>query len=220
MLLFIAVLLLVVWVLSEFLIPAGASWYIRREIRESCPGCGELSVSVSAFPAVRLLFRNYNSLEIRAEGITAEGVRFQTLTLKSGGWPDGTYAAVIPEEEMSRFFSASNSFLEDPVVRLEDGAVAAEGGVDIGFAVIDVSITGTLRAEEGKYVFFEPERIEVAGLNAPGPAVEAVRAIAFEQPVFTVREDLPFTISTISVSDGGLSVSGEVDLQEALEMSR
>lgn len=207
---------LVLWVATELLLPPTASRYIKQEIDKRYPQAGEVSVSVKAFPAIRLLFKQYGRLEIEARETTIEGVHFDSIKLNSDGWPDATYVATIGPEEINRFFTDAGSFLIDPKAVIEGEYLRLSGTVDVGFAMADITATGTLRAD-GRQVFFIPQTIDVAGVRAPEKAVESVEETMGQRPVFTVREYVPFSISSIKVYDGNLVIKGGVDLEEALD---
>ena len=71
-----------------------ASSYIKGKVKNKYPQAQNVSVSVSAFPAIRLAFKDYSSLDVKVSGITIEGINFRTIELKSNKWPNGTYTAV------------------------------------------------------------------------------------------------------------------------------
>jgi len=207
---------LVLWLATELFLPSTASRYIKREIRERYPQAGEVSVSVGAFPAIRLVFKQYDHLEIEAEQITIEGILFYSIKLSSDSWPDATYRATIGPEEIDRFFSDTGSFLVNPRVEIQGDVLLLSGGVEVGSMVASVNATGTLRPD-GQWVFFVPRTIEVAGVKAPQKAIEAVEEAMRLTPAYTIRENVPFTISEILVRDGKLVIDGGVDLEEALD---
>jgi len=212
----IVVCFLVLWLATELLIPPFASKYIKREIDKRYPQAGEVSVSVAAFPAIKLAFKQYDNLEIDAEHMTIEGILFDSIKLSSNGWPDATYRATIGPDEMDRFFSDTGSFLVNPSAEIRGDALFLSGGVQVGSVVADVTATGTLRMD-GQKVFFVPLTIEVSGVKAPQDAIQQVTETMEKYSVFTIREDVPFTVSQILVRDGKLVIDGAVNLEEALD---
>lgn len=210
-------LLLVIFIASEILVPRVASWYAVREIRRHYPGAGEISVSVDAFPALRLLFKQYSSLSIKVERINLKGVNFDSIGLKSSGWPNGTYEAVISEREINRFFTATSPYVMDAEIALEEDIISLSGQIDTGYGIVDLaSASGTLEPTEERYVYIVPESIEIVGLSVPELAIEEVRSVMEDNPIFVVREDLPFIISDIEVESGKLRIVGRVDMEQAL----
>jgi len=58
----------------------------------------------------------------------------------------------------------------------------------------------------------------VAGIQSTGAALTVIKQIMASNPVFTIREDLPFTVTAVTVSGGKLVVKGDVDLEKALKV--
>lgn len=212
----VVVVFLVLWLATELLIPPIASKYIKREISKRYPQAGEVSVSVGAFPAIKLAFKQYNNLEIEAEHITIEGILFDSIKLSSDRWPDATYRATIGPEEIDRFFSDTGSFLVNPKAGIQGDALHLSGRVQVGSVVADVTATGTLRMD-GQRVFFVPLTIDVSGVKTPQKAIDQVSETMSQASVFTIREDVPFTVSQILVRNGKLVIDGAVNLEEALD---
>ena len=212
----VVVIFLALWLATELIIPPVASKYIKREIDKRYPQAGEVSVSVGAFPALKLAFKKYDNLEIEAEHMTIEGILFDSIKLSSDGWPDATYRATIGPEEIDRFFSDTGSFLVNPTAEIRGDALHLSGRVRVGSVVADVSATGTLRMD-GQRVFFVPLTIEVSGVKAPQKAIQQVNETMENSSVYTIRGDVPFTISQILVRDGKLVIEGAVNLEEALD---
>lgn len=209
--------LLVLFLASELVIPRIAASYVKREIRKHYPTVKDLSVSVRAFPALRLAFKRYSRMTVKAGNITLQGIDFDSITLESPGWPGATFEAVIGQEEIGSFFSLASSYLEDPEVTLEDGALRITGSVDTGESSVEVVATGTLRALNGRNIYFEPLEVRAGGVRVTAAGLEAVRGVMDETPIFTVREDLPFNITGTQVDGGRLELSGSVNLEKALD---
>lgn len=207
------------YIASELLIPAAASWYVKREIKKRYPSVTDISVSVRSFPAFLLLFKKYSHLKLTARRITLEEVTFDQIELASSRFPDATFEAVIGQSEINRFFTLSSSYLENPGIIIEQDRLRVSGGVDVGFGTIDAVATGTLDARGGREVYFQPRTINVEGLSMPSTGVGLVRGVMGGRPLFTVRQDLPFTISEIAAEQGKLKIRGNVDLEKALKVS-
>lgn len=208
--------LLVLWVASELIVPRVAASYVKREILKRYPDATGLSVSVKAFPALRLAFKQYSRLTVKAENITLQSVNFDSIALDSPGWPGATFEAVIGPGEISRFFSLASSYLLEPKVRLEGNALRVTGLINTGYSDIEVDATGTLRALNGRNVYFEPREVRAGGVRVTPEGVSAVKQVMARTPIFTVREDLPFSIIETSVEGGKLKISGSVNLEKAL----
>ncbi len=212
----VIVILLALWLATELLIPPFASKYIKREIDKRYPRAGEVSVSVGAFPAIKLAFKNYDNLEIEAEQMTIEGIHFDSIKLSSDGWPDATYRATIGPAEINRFFSDTGSFLVNPKAEIRGDALHLSGSVQVGSVDADITATGTLRMD-GQRAFFVPLTIEISGVKATQKAIQQVEETIDQCPVYTIREDVPFTVAKILVRDGNLVIDGAVNLEEALD---
>jgi|GEM_PF-913531 len=210
--------LLTLWIASEIAIPAIASSYIKREIKNKYPKAREVSVSVSAFPALRLAFKQYSRLEIKVNGITLEGINFDKIELKSNRWPDGVFTSLVSPDEIMRFFSLSYSYVLQPTITLEHGKIQVSGRIDLGYAVAGITATGNLKARDGRQVFFEPEDISADKVKLTAPAVESIRQIMATNPVFVIRDDLPFTVTEVTATGGALQTRGSVNLEKALEI--
>ncbi|MBK5093459.1 MAG: DUF2993 domain-containing protein [Actinobacteria bacterium] len=216
-LIIILAVLLALYIAGELLIPVGASWYIEREIKKRCPDATDVSVSVRAFPAFKLFSKKYSKLTIEAKEIKLEGIDFDSIKLSSSAYPSGTFDAVIGQGEINDFFSVADSYLENPQVTIQDSEILVTGTLDLGFGPLNVSGTGTLVSRNGREVFIVPDNITVGGGSVPGEYEAAVRQYISDSPIFTVREDLPFTITAIKAGHGKLTITGDVDIEEALK---
>ena len=206
------------WVASELIIPRVTESYVKREIKRKYPTVKTLSVSIKAFPAIKLVFKKYDGLTVKVSGVTLQGVDFDTIVLKSNAWPLGTFDATIGQNEIVRFFSLKNSWLIDPKLSVDQNGILIVGNVDIGPRVVRVTARGTLEAVNGKLVFFRPTDIQVPGIVRQSEALTTVRGVIDSTPVFIVREDLPYRITTIAAEPGKLVISGKVDLEKALHV--
>lgn len=211
----LAVLLL--WAAVETAAPLIASSYVKREIRRRYTQVSDLSVSIRAFPGVKLAFRRYDRLKVAAGNVTLQGVPFERISLDSPGWPGATFEAYIGRDDIGSFFSLASSYLVDPVVRLEEDAFVVEGSVDTGGSSVEVEATGTLRALNGKLVYFEPTEVRAGGVQVTPGGLETVRRVMDQSPIFVVREDLPWSITGMAVEGGRLKISGNVNLGKALD---
>jgi len=211
--------LLVLYIASELLIPIGADWYMKREIKKRYPQATDLSVSVKAFPAFRLFSRKYSSLTIEARGIELEGIDFESIRLFSIGYPGATFDAVIGLDEINNFFSIAGSYLENPRVTVQDSRIKVAGQVSLGYGQVNVSGTGTLVPRNGRDVFLVADNVTVEGVPSSGQATAAVRQYISDNPIFTVRKDLPFTITAIKAGQGKLTITGDSDIEKALEFN-
>lgn len=207
---------LLLWLVSELALPPIASRYVKREIDSRYPEAGDVSVSVSAFPAVKLAFKKYDDLEVEGKLITIEGILFDSIKLRSDGWPGATYRATIGPQEINRFFTSAGSFLLNPEAGIVGDVLYLSGTVQVGSTAADVKATGTLRADV-QDIFFMPVTIEVSGVTSTQKAIDQVNEAMSRSPVFVIREDVPFTVSEITVRGGKLVVDGTVDLEDALD---
>jgi LmeA-like phospholipid-binding len=214
----VVLVLLGLWVASELIIPGVAESYAKREIKNKYPEATDVSVSIKAFPAIKLAFKNYDSLTVKVSGVTLQGVNFETIVLKSNAWPQGTFTATIGQNEIIRFFSLKNSWVIDPELSVEQDGILIAGSVDIGPRVVGISTRGTLEASGGKRVFFRPSEINVSDVIRQSEASSAVRQKMEATPVFVVREELPYTITAIAAEPGKLVIRGKVDLEKALHV--
>jgi hypothetical protein len=215
----VVAVLLLLWIAGEIAIPKIASNYVKNEITKRYPQARDVSVSIKAFPAIRLAFKDYSSLEVKVSGITLEDINFSTIELKSRKWPVGTFKALVAPQEIVRFFSSTHSYVISPTLSLTSDKLQISGAIDLGYATAQVTATGALEARNGgKVVYFKPDSISIAGIRSTGQAVEAVRQIMSANPVFIIRDDLPFTVTKIRPSGGHLEVVGTVDLEKALNI--
>jgi hypothetical protein len=214
----VVVVLILLWVASEIAVPRIAASYARNEILERYPDAKDVTVKVKAFPALKLAFKEYDDLEVKVDGVALQQVNFDRVVLESKDWPDGTFEATIGQDEIERFFSLKHSYVTDPQMTITGDAIDVSGKVDIGLAVVEVESRGQLEPVDGKKVFFRPQEIQVSGIRMPEYGVELVRQIMTENPVFVVRDDLPYSISGIAARDGKLVLEGEVDIERALNV--
>jgi len=217
-LIIVVLVLVVVWVASEIAIPKIASSYIASKVKNKYPQAKNVSATVSAFPAIRLAFKDYSSLDIKVSGITIDNINFKTIQLKSNKWPDGTFTAVVTPNEIMRFFSTTHSYVLNPALSLSNGKIQVRGQMNLGYAVAGITATGNLTPKAGKQVFFDPADITVTGIKSTAQAQSVIRQIMASDPVFVIRDDLPFTVATVAASNDALVVKGQVDMEKALKV--
>jgi hypothetical protein len=214
----VAAALVILWVASELAIPPIAESYARGRIEGKYPEAEEVSVSISAFPALELAFKKYDTLEVGVSGVTLQGVRFDQILLKSSDWPLGSFTATIGHGEIVRFFSLKNSWLIDPELSTDEDGITVSGKVDIGPRVVSLTTRGKLEAVDGNILFFRPDDIQVPEIINKEEAISEARRVMDDTPVFIVREDLPYTIRTVASGRGKLVIRGSVDMEEALRV--
>lgn len=214
-----AAILVLLWVVSELAVPRIASSVARNEIQQRYPDAQDVSVTIKAFPALKIAFKRYDSLTVSVSQVTLQGVKFEQIELESSEWPVGTFTGLIGEEEIERFFSIKNSYISDPVLTLEQGGIGVAGNVEVASVSVTVKATGQLESTDGRAVFFRPSDIQVSGVRVPSEGVSLVRQVMDENAVFTVREDLPYTITGIVAGQNELEISGTVNLDQALNIT-
>ena len=210
--------LLGLWVVSELSIPGVAKSYANREIKKKYPEATNVSVSIKAFPAIKLAFKKYDSLTMKVNGVTLQGVDFDTIVFKSNAWPQGTFRATIGRNEIIRLFLLKNSWVIDPKLSVEQNGILIAGSVDIGPRVVGISTRGTFEAVGGKRVFFRPGDIKVSDVIKQSEALSRVRQVMEATPIFLARDELPYTITSIAAEPGKLVILGKVDLEKALHV--
>ncbi len=210
--------LALLWIASEIIIPPIAAGYAKREIQKRYPDATGVVVSVKAFPALKLAFRKYDRLNIRVGSVLLQGVQFTTIDLRSTGWPLGDFRAVIGQDELARFFSLKHSYVIEPVMTITPSGINVAGKVDVGIGRVTVDSIGGLECPDGRRIFFRPAEVRVSGTSLPEQAVALVRQVMDRDPVFVVREDLPYTISSVKTDEGRVVLSGGVDLEKALNI--
>ena len=214
----IVAVLIVLWVAVEIAAPLIADYVARNQITKRYPDATDVSVSIRAFPALKLAFKKYDSLTVNVSGITLQGVKFDHIELKSKDWPVGTFAATIAQDEIERFFSLKNSYVLDPKLSIDESGLLVAGNVEVSGRKVAVSARGTLKAVDGKKVYFQPSDIQVMDVKVPEEAVARVRQVMDLNPVFVVRDDLPYDITGIAVEQGKLVILGRADLEKALNI--
>lgn len=214
----LAVVLVALWVASELAIPGIAASYARREITKRYPDAAPVTASVKAFPALKLAFRKYDRLRVTVGSITLQDVRFSRIELESTDWPDADFRAAIGQDEIMRFFSLQHSYVMEPRITIVPGGLKVTGKVDVGLALVNVSSVGALECADGRNVYFRPDDIQVSGARVPGQGVEMVRRVMDDNPVFVVRQDLPYTIEEVGTEAERVIITGRVDLEKALNI--
>lgn len=209
---------IVLSVAVEIAAPLIADSIAKNQIRKRHPEAWDVSVSIKAFPALKLAFKKYDMLTVRVSGVTLQNVLFDNIELKSTLWPTGTFRATLGQNEITRFFSTRHSYITDLQLTLAPGGATATGRVDLGTMSVAASATGTLESVDGKSVFFRPKDVQVSGISMPDEGVAMVRRVMEQQAVFSVREDLPYTITQIVPGQGKLILLGNVNLEKALNI--
>ncbi|MBU1671589.1 MAG: DUF2993 domain-containing protein [Actinobacteria bacterium] len=214
----VVVVLLGLWIASEIVIPRVAASYIKKEIRKRYPQAGAIDVSVSAFPAIKLVFKEYDKLHVEVSSITLQDVNFDKITLDSTKWPQGHFKAFIVADEIVRFFSLTHSYVQEATLSMEGDKLRVRGKVNVAGVTVDVDAVGTLEPTAGKLVFFKPAEVNVSGISVPARGVALVNQVMLDNPVFVVREDLPYTITGVKVGGGMLEIEGDANLEKALNI--
>jgi LmeA-like phospholipid-binding len=214
----IIVVLLLLWGITEIAGPPIAEAVVKKMIRDRYPQATDLSVSISAFPALKLAFKKYDKLTVVVNSITLQGVNFDRIELTSYDWPAGSFRGVIRPDEIQRFFSLQHSYVIDPKLEIQDDRVSVAGKVSVSGLMVSVNAVGALVPLDGRRVFFEPQSVQVAGVPIPSQGIALVQQVMKENPVFTVREDLPYTINQIFIEQGKMVIKGTVDMEKALNI--
>jgi len=210
---------LVLWVATELAGPPIAEGIVRGMIEDRYPQVTDPYVSISAFPALKLAFKKYDRLTVDVDTITLQGVSFDRVELNSDEWPFGRFKGVIRADEIERFFSLKHSYVVDPQLVIEGDQLSVTGRVQVGGMMVSVSAGGILEPVDGSTVFFQPRDIRAAGIPLAQRTVDQVQLVMQQNPVFAVREDLPYTISRISIERGKMVITGNVDMEKALNIS-
>ncbi len=211
-------IIIVLWAAIEIAAPLIADAIARREIQKRYPSATDVSVSIRAFPALKLAFKKYDSLKVQVGNATLQGVTFDKIALKSNSWPNGTFVATLGQGEIVKFFSMTNSYIENPQLSIQQNNILVSGIVNVGPFTVNVTSGGALEAVNGKTVYFRPATLDVLGVKAPEAAVALVRQVMDQNPVFIVRQDLPYVITGIAAEQGKLVISGSVNLEQALNI--
>ena len=214
----IVVVLLLLWAITEIAGPPIAEAVVKGMIQDRYPQATDPSVSISAFPALKLAFKKYDKLTVIVNVITLEGVSFDSIELISDEWPVGRFRGVIRPDEIQRFFSLKHSYVIDPQLTIQENQLSVAGKVNVGGLKVSVNAVGTLEPVDGKKIFFKPQDIQVAGIPLAGQGVTLVQQVMQENPVFTVREDLPYATTQIIIEQGKMVIKGTVDMQKALNI--
>jgi hypothetical protein len=84
--------------------------------------------------------------------------------------------------------------------------------------LIDVEAVGKLRVTDGRYVYFDATEVGSPQRQLSASDKATVISLISQNPIFVIREDLPFTITTITVQDGLMHVTGVADMEKALNI--
>jgi hypothetical protein len=216
--LIIILILLLLWGVTEIAGPPIAEAVVKKMIRDRYPQATDPSVSIRAFPALKLAFKDYDKLTIVVNSITLQGVDFDRIELTSYDWPAGSFRGVIRQDEIERFFTLQHSYVIDPKLEIQNDSVVVSGKVSVSGLLVSVKAVGALVPLDGRRIYFEPQSVQVAGVPIPSQGVTLVRQVMKENPVFTVREDLPYTITQIFVEQGKMVIKGNVNMEKALNI--
>ncbi len=210
---------MLLWGVSEIIIPMFAVRYVREKIDAKYPDIDNVVVTIRAFPALKLAFQKYDKLKIHLDGAKLEGFKFITLTLESNEWPEGRFTAILSEEEINRFFTVESNRLVEGRVKLKDDMSFFVGRIRTSFGSVNVTASGKLEPQSGRFVFFIPEDIEVGAVTVGKELTISIRGAFEEAPIYVVRKNLPYRISSIQISEGNLKISGTVELDTVFALS-
>ena len=210
-------ILVVLFVASEIAIPLAADAYIKGKLKEKYPSATDISVSVGAFPEFMLAFKKYSHLDVEAGSITIENINLNSMRLTSKAWPMARCEAFVKQDEINRVFAPKSGLLMNPAVTLDPNTLRVSGQLRTT-RLLDVEAVGTARVRNGRYVYFD-----AAGVSSPQKQLTAaektsvINAIS-QNPIFLIRENLPFTITSITVEDGLLHITGAADMEKVLNI--
>lgn len=205
------------FVASEIAIPLVADAYIKNKLKEKYPTATDVSVSVSAFPEFMLAFKKYSHLEVSASSITIENVNLDRVKLTSRSWPMAQCEGWVRQGELNRVFDPKSGALLDPLITLAPDTVHVSGRLKT-LRLIDVEAVGKLRVTDGRYVYFDATEVGSPQRQLSASDKATVISLISQNPIFVIREDLPFTITTITVQDGLMHVTGVADMEKALNI--
>ena len=78
--------------------------------------------------------------------------------------------------------------------------------MNLGYAVAGITATGSLMPRKVRKCFSIRQTITVTGIKSTGQAVDVIRTVMTSDPVFVIRDDLPFTVTTVAASNDALVV--------------
>jgi len=216
-LIIIVSVLVLLFVASEIAIPLVADAYIKNKLKERYPTATDVSVSIGAFPELMLAFKKYSHLEVIAGSITVEDVKLDRVKLTSKSWPMAQCEAWVGQGEINRVFTPKSGQLLNPAITLQPDTVRVSGRLKT-LRLIDVEAVGKLRVTDGRYVYFDATEVGSPQRSLSASEKATVTSLISQNPIFVVREDLPFTITAIAVEDGLLHVSGVADMEKAFNI--
>lgn len=161
----------------------------------------------------------YGSLSFSVRRADIKGYTVESLDIESSNWPDATYTATLEAREINRLFENVDTYLLEPRIRLEGNTLGVTGSMKMGNSVIEIAdATGHIQIRSGVKVFFIPERIKIAGVSMFYVLVNAVKSFMARNPVYTVSEDLPLRLCGVSVENGLLKISGDMNLEKTIDL--
>jgi hypothetical protein len=123
----------------------------------------------------------------------------------------------VRQGELNRVFDPKSGALLDPLITLAPDTVRVSGRLKT-LRLIDVEAVGKLRVTDGRYVYFDATEVGSPQRQLSASDKATVISLISQNPIFVIREDLPFTITTITVQDGLMHVTGVADMEKALNI--
>jgi len=147
--------------------------------------------------------------------VEMRGVRFDTETNELVSVEETTFEAVLSQKSLTRLIAKKRPELKELKVELRDSKATVSTRPSVLGLSAGLSLTGVLHLEPKNKVSFIPDRISVAGLPAPGFAVDYVSERI--NPIMDLSlAKFPAEITELTVSTGRLTVCGKADLNRGL----
>jgi len=211
-LLIVVLVIIGIFVLSEFLVPEHAASEIRTALDDYFDEYSDLELKVGARPALKLLDGKADYLEFSARRVRAEGLYFDAVYayFTDLEFQDDEIIGEMKALELVLLAADLNDYLVDYDIELllEPGSVRALTPVEVFGQIMEIKVRGSLSIREERYLVFSPDSVILEGLEIPRAWLDDVlKEVRLE--IDLDRFPVPFRVEEVHVGEDKLLLKAE-----------
>jgi len=150
--------------------------------------------------------------------VTLSDVVFDKRSQKIASCQDACFRATIREATLNQHLRATKPKLRDLRVRLQKDRMLVHLRPSLASISLGVDVEGTLRIGEPAKIYFEVDRLALAGIKMPALIADYVEEKI--NPLSDLSQSgLTLHLSSVTLMPGALEMTGSLDLASALSTS-
>lgn len=221
----VLVFLILLLVLIQFMLPTAASMALTHAARGAVGAEGQVKIRVAAFPAVKILFGQFDRLDVTMENVTPGGLPISRLSttitnvrLDLGQLlasreiavqlsEPGAIEVALTGGDLTALLRQRLEGLKEPKVTLAAGEAVISGRVSLIGAEIPLAMSGRFAAGEPGEILFIPEKLQASGISLPS-TLEKRLLSRFQFRISLAGLPFLLEIGRITVDEDRLTITG------------